>query len=219
MTASDPAARLLTHVQALLSDQGVDTEWGDDGLLEVVGEPALGPCVGYLGVTPVATGAALDADERFLLLQAVWPLPFAAPDPKRRLATAALLAEVAPDLALGQFEFDPDTGGLRFRVTLLLPAEIQPSDGWLLAPLLEGLNLLDAYAPLFGRVLEAGEAAGHAYVAHRVAEAQADGVALDPLDRERCLRALEAAASDYRKAGDATRLAALSPLVRQLSAG
>lgn len=219
MSAPDPATRLLEHVADLLAARGVDTAWGDDGLLEIAGEPAVGPCVGYVGVEAIETGEAVDTAEAFLLLQAVWPLPIEAPGPSRRRATADLLVAIAPDLALGQLEIDPDTDAVRYRVALLLPTGLRPSDGWLLAPLLEGLNLVDAYTPLFTRVIVDGEAAGHVYAEHRLADARAADLSLDVGERERLVRHLEDAADQYRRAGDGARLDGLAGLVRQVAAG
>lgn len=216
-----PAETLRRRYADLLADYGVDAEREGD-LILLTGEADAGPCPGVIECRDLETGAAVRGDAcPAVLVELGYGLPFD-PVPADRLAEVALLIGcINPDLGLGHFECDPLDGGLSFQAAWLAPPG-GLEDGLSMAPLLEGINVIDDHAGAIAAVLD-GAAAGHVFV-QRVLAARDGAPDDDPDDplpdaaRARLLAWLEQAGEVYRRADDKARLAALGPLVRRVFA-
>jgi hypothetical protein len=167
-TASHPRAQVLAaRIAAALRAQGVDVEAPEvpgPALLTLPGEAACGLCEGVLALADLETGEAVPGEAvPLVLMQVIYRLPLRLPKGTELLAAHTLLAMINPEVPTGAFELDPDDGAVRLRWSILIPAEPAPPDGFLLAPIYEALNLVDAWFAAFAATIEGGV---HPVVAH-----------------------------------------------------
>lgn len=182
--ASHPHAQALAaRLAASLRAQGVDVEAPDVAgppLLTLPGEAACGLCEGALALADLETGEAVPgASVPLVLMQVIYRLPLRVPKGTELLATHTLLAMINPEVPTGAFELDPEDGAVRLRWAVLVPAEPTPADGFLLAPLYEALNLVDAWFAAFAATVEAGVHPVVAYVEGLVRLVEADESTFD----------------------------------------
>lgn len=216
--AVDGALALLAQYRALLTEYEVDFDDLDEESLALPGEAQSGTCDGLLLVEDVETGEAVHGDSaRLVLCQIVYLLPLEPVTELRRPALYELLAHLAGEVSIGAFELDPELDRVRYRAYLLLPAQGRHEPAQLMAPLLEGLNTIDAWFGALHRVLVDGEDPGHAYAETVLAHARDDGRTLTEAERGRLLALIQAASARYQAAGTQVKLDLLAEMVRQLT--
>lgn len=215
--SKSPADQLFAHYCAMLNDQGVDWQEVDERLLMLSGESEHGDCDGFLSVADLtASDGDTELDAVLLQVAYAFPAPFDGVEKNERAAVFELMAHLAPDLSLGSFEIDPDDNRLRYRMSTLWPAGPVPKP-LMYGPLVQGLEVIDTYAPVFSDVL-GGVDPAHAYVAMVLAEFAEEGGRPDEAERVRLLGIIELATGRYKARSDQDRLDALAELVRDLTA-
>ena len=209
------ADELRRRYLEILAAYSVDAELSD-GVILLNGEPEAGSCPGVLECRDLETGEAVQGEATpMVLVEVGFTLPFD-PVPRDRMAQVALMLScLNPDIGLGQLELDPVSHTLGFRCAQLIPGREPVSDAFLMAPLLEGLNVIDDCIDALVAVLD-GDAAGHIFTTLVIEGAKSP---LDDSLRATLLRWLNDAAEVYRASGDADRQAVLAPLIRSLFAG
>lgn len=219
------AEALRARFVALLADYGVDVE-PEDELLVISGEADAGPCPGIIECRDLEIGEAVKAEQSLVLVEATYTLPFDPVPPDRLAEVALVVACINPGVGVGHFELDPLTRLLGFRTAQLVDPEAV-TDGLLMAPLLEGLNVIDDHAGSLSAVLD-GAAAGHVFAEVVLGEYGSDawGVGDDPDEddalppmsdqmRAAIMGWMERASATYRAAGETARHQALAALVRR----
>lgn len=218
--ALPPDEGLCAQYAAALTAYGVEFERLSPVALAFVGDAECGTCEATLEFETLESAEAVKGEPvASVLVQAAFELPDTVIPAARQPAIDTLLRLLGPDIAFGAFEVDARTESIVYRLPLLQPAGATLPEGFLMGPLLEGLNIVDEAYDLFLRVIVDGDDPGHVYAERALSRRAEAGLPFDATQQARMLDLLQQASGRYLAQQYDAGLEVVATLVRRLTSG
>jgi hypothetical protein len=207
-------APIAARYDALLTEREVWHEISPDhSSIVFAGETATASCIGMITLTELELEREGEEPVQIILVQVGYELPDLAVAPDRWDDTAALCGMIGPNIGMGEFQFYPTEGVVRFKVDNPITLSGAPiADETLMLPIRAPLDILDDWMPSFELVALKGYSPYHA-LALAIAEDSEDDE-----DRAEEVLLLTAAKARYEASGDKAKAAEVEKLMRKLRA-